>query len=614
MYISNFKITNYKCFFDSNEIQLDTGFNSIVGKNNSGKTALLEALSLSFENKPHRSLKTLQHPEDIIEAQAICELTVVLTKNEFWRSIIKQRQNRVLIPYPPTHSKLPFNTFSNEINDINTFQFKLKGNVLDSGYLTTWGYHGFGNCFGVTPGKNLENPFKKIEFSVTQGIRYDEVILEELKKEIYFFKAERFNVGRFGFGPQTILTPNASNLPQVLNSLQARNRRRFDRLNSYVNEIFPEIQNVAVIPTKESELEIVIWSINPDTEREDLAIPLSESGTGVGQVIAILFVVMTSDSPRIFIIDEPQSFLHPGAIRKLMSILNEISKNSFQHQFIFGTHSTTVLNAADPNRIISVNRMESESACNSISINDTESMRIILSEIGVKLSDVFGADTILWVEGKTEELCFPKVIEQLCKNSLRGTQIISIYSTGDLSKKDITKVVRIYKKLSNGYSLVPPALGIILDIENRTLEQCSDLTRESNGIVKFIPRRMFENYLINPKGIKQLLSNILDSESDEIREDDIIQWLDNHKWNRKYFKRKITEDMQNNEVWFKKVHGANILKDLFKDISDNRVTYRKTEYGFALTKWVLKEATEDIKELVDFLDNIIGLKKVVDDQ
>jgi len=46
-------------------------------------------------------------------------------------------------------------------------------------------------------------------------------------------------------------------------------------------------------------------------------VPLSESGTGVGQVLAILYVVFTSEYPRTIVIDEPQSFLHPGAVRKL---------------------------------------------------------------------------------------------------------------------------------------------------------------------------------------------------------------------------------------------------------------------------------------------------------
>lgn len=52
-----------------------------------------------------------------------------------------------------------------------------------------------------------------------------------------------------------------------------------------------------------------LWNIDPDTEREDLTVPLSESGTGVGQVLAILYVVFTSEYPRTIVIDEPLAAL-----------------------------------------------------------------------------------------------------------------------------------------------------------------------------------------------------------------------------------------------------------------------------------------------------------------
>jgi recombinational DNA repair ATPase RecF len=47
MLINEFKIINYKSYRVTTPIQLSTGFNVFIGKNNGGKTALLEALSLS---------------------------------------------------------------------------------------------------------------------------------------------------------------------------------------------------------------------------------------------------------------------------------------------------------------------------------------------------------------------------------------------------------------------------------------------------------------------------------------------------------------------------------------------------------------------------------------
>ena len=59
MRIENFRVVNYKSFADSGEMRLKPSFNVIVGRNNVGKTALAEAVSLRFQAKPHRSLKTV---------------------------------------------------------------------------------------------------------------------------------------------------------------------------------------------------------------------------------------------------------------------------------------------------------------------------------------------------------------------------------------------------------------------------------------------------------------------------------------------------------------------------------------------------------------------------
>src|SRR4051812_47457666 len=58
MFVKKFEIENYKSFLASGETGLSPGFNVIVGPNNAGKTALIEALELRFENHPHRSQRT----------------------------------------------------------------------------------------------------------------------------------------------------------------------------------------------------------------------------------------------------------------------------------------------------------------------------------------------------------------------------------------------------------------------------------------------------------------------------------------------------------------------------------------------------------------------------
>jgi AAA15 family ATPase/GTPase len=63
MYISRFQLLNYKSFQDSGVLEFQPGINIIVGANNSGKTALLEALSLSL--KQARTAVSKRFPNSI---------------------------------------------------------------------------------------------------------------------------------------------------------------------------------------------------------------------------------------------------------------------------------------------------------------------------------------------------------------------------------------------------------------------------------------------------------------------------------------------------------------------------------------------------------------------
>jgi AAA ATPase domain len=82
MYISRFQLLNYKSFRDSGVLELQPGINIIVGANNAGKTALLEALSLSFETGPHRSIETVPQPNSTPKRESVAKVTLTFTKAE----------------------------------------------------------------------------------------------------------------------------------------------------------------------------------------------------------------------------------------------------------------------------------------------------------------------------------------------------------------------------------------------------------------------------------------------------------------------------------------------------------------------------------------------------
>jgi hypothetical protein len=199
---------------------------------------------------------------------------------------------------------------------------------------------------------------------------------------------------------------------------------------------------VSVHPVNANTLEIRAWPHDPATQREDLALPLNQCGSGIGQVAAILYVVLTASHPQVIIIDEPQSLLHPGAIRTLIEVL----KGYPQHQYIFATHSPTVITASNPSTVTVAKLEGMETRFQTIDTRQTQDLQLYLADIGARLSDVFGADSILWVEGQTEEASFPLILNQVAHRSLMGTAIIGIKQTGDLEGRDAKRVFELYRR------------------------------------------------------------------------------------------------------------------------------------------------------------------------
>jgi AAA15 family ATPase/GTPase len=82
MLISRVQVVNYKSFRDSGWIEFQPGINIITGQNSAGKTALLEAITLDFQNTPHRSISTLPTPSSPLIGQSKVNFSLDLIDQE----------------------------------------------------------------------------------------------------------------------------------------------------------------------------------------------------------------------------------------------------------------------------------------------------------------------------------------------------------------------------------------------------------------------------------------------------------------------------------------------------------------------------------------------------
>jgi hypothetical protein len=225
--------------------------------------------------------------------------------------------------------------------------------------------------------------------------------------------------------------------------------------------------------------------------------------------------------------------------------------------------------------------------------------RRLLEELGISLSDVFGADKVLWVEGPTEERCFPMILDHL-KCSSPALSITSVIATDDLTGRSPRAKLSwdVYRKLS-GNALIPPALAFSFDREGRSPTEMADLERMSANLVKFLPRRMYENYVLHAEAIADVLTTAVGTTIDT---DTVSAWMVNQKEAGKYISGKPRDD----EDWFANADASGLLQDLFNELTDARVEFRKTEHSVALTKWILANDPEYLDELYSFLRSLVS--------
>jgi energy-coupling factor transporter ATP-binding protein EcfA2/ribosomal protein S24E len=587
--IRKLKIVNYKSFEDSGEIELSNGFNFVVGANNSGKTALLEALRLNRIKKVyHRSIDRI--PEYGSGRPTYIDVEIELSKAEF-ASLLTLHGDAIHIPYKDVTGNVQNDSarILSALTSAEHTTFRLRGTaehaVLSGDF---WPTHTLftddGSRTGMLFRRNAHGDLVPTN-NVGHNDSLPEALSELCRRKVFVFNAQRFEVSRTQTHDTAILSENASNLPSVLSVLR-RNDRLFDKFSSYVRDIFPSITSITIAPSG-TELEIFVYNI--DTERPDMAMRLGDSGTGLSQVMAILYVALTTEG-GVIAVDEPASFLHPSASRKLMQILSLFPDN----QYILSTHSSEIISAAAPDRVLMVRMNSGKSAIDSLSLGDIDQVRAMLNEIGASLSDVFGLDSICWVEGQTEQECFPLILQSVCGLSPIGVSFRAMRHTSDFDKKksDPKEAWELYQRISEGTSLVPPAISFNFDRDARSSKVIEDMIRQSKGRAHFLAKETYENYLLHPKAISVLIGK----ESESAPSIPSV---------RRHLRNAIKNNISRAGVDARSgCHGARVLKEVFGKYVKTH-SYNKMEHSIELTRWICQNDPKFFKELGKYVQELV---------
>jgi hypothetical protein len=226
----------------------------------------------------------------------------------------------------------------------------------------------------------------------------------------------------------------------------------------------------------------------------------------------------------------------------------------------------------------------------------------MLIEVGASFSDVFGFDRAVWVEGPTEEACFPMILRKLRGNTPLGVVFVAVKHTGDFERKGNQKklIWDIYERLSSGFALLPTAVTFSFDREARTDLQILDLTRESRNRVHFLPRLTYENYLLHADAIAAVLTATPRDGQGAVTVELVEAWL---KANGSKFVPLCRWSGDLHDIdWLTKVQSPNLLAALFDELSGVNLEYLKTTHSILLTEWLLDHKPEALAELAAYID------------
>ncbi len=203
--------------------------------------------------------------------------------------------------------------------------------------------------------------------------------------------------------------------------------------------------------------------------------PASACGLGLQDLLVILYWSLHTDRDLI-LIEEPESHIHPQMQHKLLAFLSK--DTAPEKQFLLSTHSNVFLSRPFVDRVFMT------SFDQSVQVQDATSRASILSHIGYSVTDNLVSDLVILVEGPKDR---PVIEEFLLKCGLLSSYDIKIWPLGGdiMDQLDLSVLLQAYSMIA----LIDNDPGS-RSVRKRFTDNCKEL-----GIpVTQLERYALENY------------------------------------------------------------------------------------------------------------------------
>jgi predicted ATPase len=334
--LKRIKIINFKSL-ENVEINFNQKFHAIIGRNNSGKTNLIEAID--FVSKLARKLELFNVIEKMggfdrilyFEAKEKIiqfELEIVLEKNTYIyelafsdKSILKEKlllNNKIVLEILSQGKGRTFDYVENIYKD---FSFESKNLALNQ----LWDYERY------KPIREFSKILNKFEIYK---------LLPNMMRESSPAKKE--------FNPETY----GEKIIQVLHSILSEDYQTYREIVEIMKTMFDEIQDIYSTIDERGLTNIEILEIGFEKKFD-----IKQISDGILRFLAFLTIIHLQKKFTLLCFEEPELYLHPSLLVKLIELLKNL-----EIQVIITTHSPQILNLLDPDDLIIVYKRDGNSA------------------------------------------------------------------------------------------------------------------------------------------------------------------------------------------------------------------------------------------------------------
>lgn len=601
MYLNQLKVTNYKTFLETTAFNFEPGFNVLLGANSSGKTSVLEAISVAdFQNTPHLSiLNAIEIDMPLVGASAT-ELRFTTSVDELARNLPPGTPFCLGLGDQAGHfyEQDPQVLSQRLQSESICLDFKIDHAIGQCGRLSFSNWHPMWRQLSSNPQfpalivTNADKSAAQVT-NIQNGSTDIQQLFTRTASRIYKFSSERLVQHIYGHQGTGDLLPNGENLAYCINFLQSGNPDLAKELDRLLHRVFPTIHWVGSQGNGNNQFELKVHTNPSQMKKSHLAIPINRVGTGVYNALAMLYVALTAQTQRFILLEEPNSFLHPRALRELLAILAEIGG---KHQFFITTHSSDVLRTVKASTVTLLEYDGQQTTIKQTTGDKLHELQAGLIDLGISLTDLHGCDKVLWVEGETEGAVFPLLLRHFFPSLAQGIAVLPLHATGDFESRKFApkKVVEIYRRLSQDSFLAPPMVAITLDREKKSQSEINQVEKDCAGVVHFLPTAMLEDYLLDADAIAVVLNRpeITSAEVEvALAAAQNVEVCLLHPQNKKS----------------KILHAANVLKFVFDRLSN--VEYHKSAHGPKITEWLIANKPEAFAELKGWFGKFLNIQK-----